>query len=215
VKQILSIMVALIALGSPVAGAQQQPVTPPVELCYTKMDMAKPPLKHLYFQITFHNAAASPRWFVFPASFYEQPTTGPKNAGIFAAEVFSDSEHKIMLVNLLGTYRSQPDSAGGLKALLLPAGAVITLRDFMLSFWGDDPSQFSIHVQIAGELKIGSVPLEEWVGTSLLSASSANVGQLSMVASKKTSGYAELSVEIKQAGEFVIAKPLARPCEAK
>lgn len=197
------------------ADAQQQPVTPPVDLCYATMDMAKPPLKYLHFQITLHNAAAGPRWFIFPASLYEKPTTGPKNAGIFAAEVFADAGHKVMLTNLLGTYRSQPDGAGGLKALLLPAGAVVTLRDFMLSFWGDDPSHFSIHVQIAGELKIGGVLLEEWAGTKLLSASSADVGELSMVASKKTSGYAELPVEIKQADEFVIEKPLARHCEER
>jgi len=194
--------------------AQQLP-KPAVELCYCGMKMAKPPLKYLNFEVTLRNTAADSRWFIFPAAFYEKPASGPKNAGIFAAEVFSDPEHKVILVDLLGTYRSQPDSAGGLKAVLLPGNAVITLRDFHLSFWGDDPSHLPIHVQIAGELKIGGVPVESWVGTKLMSASSADASDLKMIASKRTPDSAELPVEINRAGEFVIEKPLARDCQAK
>jgi len=193
----------------------QQASKPAIELCYSGMKMAKPPLKYLNFEITLRNTAADARWFIFPAAFYEKPASGPKNAGIFAGEVFSEPEHKIMLVDLLGTFRSQPDSAGGLKAALLPGNAVITLRDFHLGFWGDDPSHFSVHVQIAGELKIGGVLLESWVGTKLLSASSADASDLKVIASKRTSDSAELPVEINHAGEFAIEKPLARKCPAK
>jgi hypothetical protein len=214
VKRILSLVLVSIGLGHTMMRSQQAS-NPAVEMCYSGMKMAKPPLKYLHFQVTLRNIAAGSRWFIFPAAFYQTSASGPKNAGIFAAEVFSDSEHKIMLVDLLGTYRSQPDSAGGLKAVLLPANGVITLRDFQLSFWGDDPSHFSVHVQIAGELKIGSVPLESWVGTKLLSASSADAGDLKMIASKRTPNSAELPVEINQAEEFVIEQPAARDCLAK
>jgi len=211
VKQILIVILAFIVWSNSMAPGQQ--TEPPVDLCYANMTMAKPPLKYLHFQITLRNAAAAPRWFIFPASFYEKPQAGPKNAGVFAAEILSDSDHKVMVANLLGTFQSQPDSAGGLKALLLPAGAVITLRDFRLSFWGDDPSHIAVHVKLAEELKIGDVPLEQWVGTKLLSASAADAGELGMIASRKTPDSAELPVEIKESGEWVIYKP--RRCQAE
>jgi len=212
VKQVLSVILASTALGGCIVSAQQ-PVAAPVDLCYMKMEMAKPPLKHLHFQAFLRNTAPGPRWFVFPASFYEKPAAGPTNPGVFAAEVFSDSGHKVLLAHLLGTYRSQADSAGGLNALLLPAGAVVTLRDLSLSFWGDDPSHLAVHVQIAEELKVGGVPLEQWVGTKLLSASAADAGELGMIASRKTPDSAELPVEIKESGEWVIYKPRRCPAD--
>jgi hypothetical protein len=176
--------------------------------------MAKPPLKHLHFQLTLRNHAAGPQWFIFPAAFYDQATAGPKTGGIFAAEVFSDPEHRVKVLTLLGTYRSQPGSAGGLKALLLPPGAAIELRDFTLSFWGDDPAPLSVHVQVADEfeVKIGGIPLQQWVETKLLCAVIADVQSLSMIASKQTADYRELPVEIRRSHEFVVERALANRC---
>ena len=211
VKRILSVVLVYAGLGAVMTHTQV--LNPPVEMCSSGMSMAKPPLKHLHFDVTLRNAAAGPRWFVFTASFYEKPAMGAKNAGIFAAEVSSDPEHKVFVAHLLGTYRAQPESAGGLKALLLPAGATIFLRNFELSFWGDDPSKLAVRVQITDELKIGGTPLQEWVGTKLLSVPSADVSKLRMVASKKTPDNAELPVQMNQTGGFVICKPHRCPAE--
>ena len=190
----------------------QQASKPAAEMCYSGMKMAKPPLKHLHFDVTLHNAAAGPRWFIFPASFYEKPAAPLNNAGIFAMEVLADPENKVIVASLLGTYRTQPDSAGGVKALLLPAGAVVTVRDFSLSFWGDDPSHFSIHLQIAQKLEIAGISLEQWIGRKFMSASAADVRELDIVAGKRTPDNNELPVEVTQSSEFVIEKPLAHRC---
>src|SRR5256885_7649144 len=44
---------------------------------------------------------------------------------------------KVRVVFFLGNFRLQPEGAGGFKALLLPAHAEITLRNFGISFWGE------------------------------------------------------------------------------
>lgn len=129
-------------------------------------------------------------------------------------EVFSASRHAATIAQFMGSIRLQPESAGGFQALLLPAGAVVTIRDFGISFWGDNFSPLALQVVIAGQVKISNVPAERWAGVRLLSASSADVSskQMNIVRSKFTPRRDEVPVAIQKSAEVNVENAMARSC---
>ena len=199
----------------PLAGSQQKPAQPIVEMQYCGVRMGRPPLKYLSFNVTMRNPADKPQWFLFPRALYEKAPAPQSQSGVDGAEIFSVMPgHSVTVAQFMGSIRLQPESAGGVQALLLPAGAVITVRDFGISFWGDNFSSLPIQVVLADQVKIGNVPAERWAGIKLLSHRSADVSskKISMVRSKFTPRRNELPVTIQKLGEVNIANAMATSC---
>ena len=214
-RALVSRVFLLIVLQCAMAAGQAN--TPPatVEIQYCGVHPGKPPLKYLSFNVTMHNLAARPQWFLWPRSLYEQ-TPGPmKENGVNGAEIFAAPERKVMVAQFLGSIRLQPRSAGGFQALLLPAGATVTVRDFSIHFWGDNFSPLPLQVVIADHVLIGSVPVDRWAGVNMLSARSADLSsrQITMVRSKFTRRRNELPVTVQKSGEINVANALAKSCE--
>ena len=206
-------------IGCLAAGAhgQQKPLQAMVEMQYCGVRMGRPPLKYLSFNVTMRNLASKTQWFLFPRALYEHAPAAQSHSGVAGAEIFSVSPGRsVTVAQFMGSIRLQPESAGGFQALLLPAGAVITIRDFGISFWGDDFSSLSLQIVIAGQVMIGSLPADRWSGRRLLSANSADVSskQISMVRSKFTQRGNELPVIIQKSDEITIANAMAKSCDS-
>jgi hypothetical protein len=209
------LLAALVLFAATIGHGQQKAQKATVEMQYCGMRMGRPPLKYLSFNVTMRNRAGKAQWFLLPRALYEQASGPPSQAGVNGAEILSDSsDHKVTLAQFMGSIRLQPESAGGFQALLLPAGAVITIRDFPISFWGDNFSVLPIHVVIANQVMIGSVPADRWSGVQLLSSKSADLSfkQMSMVRSKFTQRSNELLVTIQKSGEITVTNAMAKSC---
>jgi len=209
-------MLASLVLQCTVADAQQNSGQATVEVQYCGVRPGKPPLKFLSFNVTMHNLAAKPQWFLWPRALYEQAPGPQKESGVDGAEIFSAPERRVTVAQFMGSIRLQTNSAGGFQALLLPPGAVVTVRDFTVNFWGDSFSPLPMQVVIADQVLIGSIPVDRWAGVSVLSARSANVSsrQIIMVRSKFTRRRNELPVTIQKSGEITVANALAKSCPA-
>jgi len=207
----LKLLLTSVVLLCSFAG-QQSGEQPAVGMQYCGMKPGRPPLMYLSFHITVRNYADNAKWFLFPAALYDKPAGTRKDAGIDAVELFSDSEHKVTVVNFMGTMNLQPDGAGGFKGVLLPAGAVVSIHGFGISFWGEPVSPISIRVVIADRVTIGGPQVGEWLGKDLLSAKTADVKDLELSGSKSTDDHRELPVEIAKSGEIDVADVLAGKC---
>jgi hypothetical protein len=206
------LLISLAALISLVARAQQPSLRVAVEIQYCGMKPGKPPLKYLSFDVILRNRSDKPQWYLFPSALYDKPGGIRKNAGIAAIELLADSAHKVTVVDFLGTMNLQPEGAGGLKGILLPAKAVVSVHGFGIEYWGEPLSPLPLRVVIADRLKIGGTPVEQWVGKTLLSAKTADVKDLSIAASKEADDMKELSLDMARSGEVSIADALARNC---
>jgi len=214
-RALVSRVFLLSVLQCAMAAGQANTPSATVEIQYCGVHPGKPPLKYLTFNVTMHNLAARTQWFLWPRSLYEQ-TPGPmKENGVNGAEIFAAPERKVMVAQFLGSIRLQPRSAGGFQALLLPAGATVTVRDFSIHFWGDNFSPLPLQVDIADHVLITSIPVDRWAGVNMLSARSADVSsrQITMVRSKFTRRRNELPVTIQKSGEINVANALAKSCE--
>ena len=203
----------LVCLGA-VALGQQNPPLATVEMRYCDSRPGRPPLKYLSFNVTMKNQAKKAQWFLFPRALNENEPGPPPQSGIDGAEIFSTTDRRVTVAQFMGSIRLQPESAGGFQALLLPAGAAITIRDFGISFWGDNFSPLPLKVVIADQVMIGSVPADRWTGR-LLSATSADVStkQIAMIRSKFTRRHDEVAVTIQKSGEITVANAVAKRCE--
>lgn len=214
----------LIMMLSVIAGAQEnshavagRPLAA-VETAYCGMRPGKPPLKFLSFNITVRNLNDKPEWVLFPRALYEKAGEPAKQPGVDGVEIFSKlPERNVIVAQFLGSVRLQPESAGGFQALLLPAGASISIRDFAIEFWGDNFSPLPLHVVIANQVNLGKTPADRWARVNLLSAKSANVNtrQITMVRSRFTPRRNEIPVTIDKAGEITIPDALAKSCTEK
>lgn len=138
-----------------------------------------------------------------------------KQSGVDGIEIFSKlPERSVTVAQFMGSVRLQPESAGGFQALLLPAGAIISIRDFAIEFWGDNFSSLPLHVVIANQVNLGKMPADRWAQANLLSARSATVTtrQITMVRSRFTPRRNEIPVTIDKAGEITIPDALAKRC---
>ena len=204
----------LIVAASSLSAVPQSEPQPAATMQYCTMKPGRPPLKYLSFNVTVRNDADRPQWFLFPASLYEKPQGAPANAGINAVELFTDPEHKVKLVNFMGTMKLQPEGAGGFKGVLLPPKAAVTIHGFGISFWGE-PASLRMRVVVANKIMIDGEELSHWLGTDLVSAASADVKDLERArAAKSTPDSRELAVQIDRSGEFDIANALETRCPA-
>lgn len=213
----ITLLLASAAALAAMAAIQQDPParnpTASVEITYCGLKPGRPPLKYMTFNVTVRNSADKAQWFLFPAALYDKPVAGRGGAGIDGIELFSDGEHRVTVVTFLGTMKLQADGAGGFKGVLLPAGAVVSIRGFGISYWGEPASSLPIKVVMADEITLGGTPVAQWMGEPLLSARTAEVKDLVVTASKPTQDMKEVPVEIKKSGELTIADALAKRCD--
>lgn len=140
----------------------------PVEMRYVGVTPGKPPLASLLFDITLRNSAAAPRWFLLPAEL--TLTAKTPTGGVDGVEVFSLSgQGRVVLGRFQGSAACQ--------ALLLPAGAVVTIHRFSIQFWEEDQPKAPVPVEvvIARELTVGGEPATAWFGESPTSDTQAEV----------------------------------------
>ena len=141
---------------------------PAVEIKFRQMRFGKPPLVYLSFDVTLRNNEKSPRWFLLPSNLGSGHAAVGEKGGVDTLEVFSPrGKGHVVLGRFLGT--------GGFNALLLPHGAVVRLRLFPISYWGDPPDNLEIEVVVATKLTIGGDQAENWFGKSPLSSVKADI----------------------------------------
>jgi hypothetical protein len=186
-----------------------------VEVQYCGVRPGKPPLKFLSFNLTVRNLADKTQWFLFPRALYEKAPAPQEHSGVDGVEIFSKKTGRsVTVAQFMGSVRLQPESAGGFQALLLPAGAVVSIRDFGIRFWGDNFSPLPLHIVIASQVSLGKTPADRWTGVKLLSAKTADVStrQITMLHSKFTRRGSEIAVSIEKSGEVTVPDALARSC---
>ena len=130
---------------------------PAAQIKFREMRLRKPPLAELYFDVVLRNTRAEPRWFLLPSHLGPGiPSLGTKG-GVDGVEVFGPrGKGRVILGHFLGT--------GGFYALRLPAHAVVRLRMFPISYWGDVPDHLQVEVVTAKRLTIGGEPAAAWFG---------------------------------------------------
>jgi hypothetical protein len=167
-----------------------------MEIKFRQMRFGKPPLVYLSFDVTLLNDQKSPRWFLLPSNLGSGHAAIGEKGGVDTLEVFtSRGKGHVVVGRFLGT--------GGFNALLLPPGAVVRLRLFPISYWGDPPDNLQIEIVIARELTIGSDKAESWFGNSPLSSVKADIAEnaenpMRMRTSKRTKDNKEVAPVIEE-----------------
>jgi hypothetical protein len=209
---LLLLLISVAALCAPETQASEILGTSrPLEITYCGLQPQRPPLTKLFFNITLWNRAEHTRWFLLPDNLYSRALT-PSKGGIDAVEVFSAvPPPKVSVAKFMGTFHLQPESASGFQALLLPAGARISIRRFSIGYWGDAPRSVPVRLVIADVVTIGDTPAMAWTGADLLSDRSADVirDELRLVHSTQAPKLKELPVRIVGTEEFTIDAPVA------
>lgn len=139
--------------GAP-AGAE-----PAVEMSHIRVDMGKPPLVRLFFDVVLRNHEATARWFIIPA--IVPPIPRPDGAGVDGLAPFSVGGKKHAI---LGRFRG----TGGFYAARLPARGILKLSGLEIEHWssGDAgasrPALLPMEISTATELLLGGEPAERW-----------------------------------------------------
>lgn len=217
------VLSALVAMCAPLQKivAPQTPVaeSQTIEITYCGQKPEKPPLKKLFFNITLRNQSDHQRWFLLPDALYSKPRA-PRNGGIDAVEVYAPMPPpRVSVARFTGTLRLQPESAGGFQALLLPAGATITIRRLTIELWGEIAevnNRLPIRLVIADHITIAGSPAMLWIGPDLLTDTKADVerDQFKAVHSRFTPDMKEIPVGIEGTQELTIANALATRCSS-
>ena len=143
----------------------------PAEMRYVGIRYGKPPSISLYFDVRLRNMHSGARWFLLPRWLGEWREIG-KSGGVNRAEIYEYGPEGAASVRLGEFYGN-----GGFTAVLLPAGADITLHRVAIRSM-QDPRQAQrvpIPLVIAREVRIGDQAAESWFGGSALSAKTAEV----------------------------------------
>jgi hypothetical protein len=167
-----------------------------IQIKFRQMRFGKPPLVYLSFDVTLLNDQKSPRWFLLPSNLGSGHAAVGEKGGVDTLEVFSPrGKGRVVVGRFLGT--------GGFNALLLPPGAVVRLRLFPISYWGDPPDNLEIEIVIARELTIGGDKAENWFGNIPLSSVKADIAEdaenpMRMRTSKRTKDNKEVAPVIEE-----------------
>jgi len=198
--------------------AASKPALPAVEMCLAGMTMGKPPLKELAFNITVRNNGRHARWFLFPAALYEQGQSSPAGTGVDGAEVYSSLPAPgIKVIHFFGSVRLQPESAGGFKAILLPAQSEVSIASFDIGYWADNLNRrLAIKVLATDEVLVNGMAAARWVGDELVSQGAGRVSEKEFKAehSRFTDDRGEVPVAFRRTEELVIEHALAMKCAA-
>ncbi len=157
---------------------------PTAEIKFHAMRFGRRPLVYLSFDVILRNHEKSARWFLLPSNLGSGHAAVGEKGGVDTLEVFSPRGNGHVVVGrFLGT--------GGFNALLLPADAVVRLRVFPISYWGEPPAKLQVEIVIAKQLKIGGDTAENWFGESPMSSVTADIPEdaenpMTMRTSKRT-----------------------------
>ncbi|HMH44306.1 MAG TPA: hypothetical protein VK557_12530 [Pyrinomonadaceae bacterium] len=113
---------------------------PAAEIEFREIQLRKPPLAELYFDVRLHNDRTVPRWFLLPRNLGAETTSIGEKGGVDTLEVFAPhGKGRVIIGHFLGT--------GGFQALLLPPHGELRLRRFAISYWGDPTDHLRIEVE--------------------------------------------------------------------
>src|SRR5262245_51901837 len=212
----LTLRLACLASGPAIVAQQiRVPEPPSLEIAYCGERAQKPPLKKLLFNITLHNRSDHARWFLLPRSLYEQPVV--LNNSIDAVEVHTASPpNRFVLADFIGTLQLQPESAGGFQGLLLPAGAIVTIRNLPVELWGEPDKPLPVHLVITDNFTVAGAPAAQWIGVPLLSGVTTDVDLEEMSRSASQARILmDVPVAITASEDFTVPNALAARCPEK
>ena len=181
---------------------------PLAEIKFREMRLRKPPLAELYFDVVLRNDRAQPRWFLLPSNLGPGTPSLVTKGGVDSLEVFGPrGKGRVFVGHFLGT--------GGFYALLLPARAVVRLRMFPISYWGDVPDHLQVEVVTAKRLTIGGEPAEAWFKTNSTCSVRADIAedalsQNRMIRSRHTPDRREVATVREEESRFKLVVSLNR-----
>lgn len=152
----------------------------------------RPPIVSVMFDAEFRNPNSEALWFLVPGHLNSSLLSRP--GGVDGVEVFELTGRGRVVV---GHFQGTQDFV----ALLLPAGAAITIRRFTLQLWQQLPAEeVSIEVVFAKSVTAGGEDASAWFGMNPASDASADVttegGRL--VASKHTPDRGEVPLTVDE-----------------
>jgi hypothetical protein len=141
------------------------------EMRYVDIRRGKPPSSTLYFDVRLRNLHSEPRWFLLPRSLDAWRDIG-KSGGVTRADVYEYGASGTGSIRLGDFYGN-----GGFSALLLPAGAEVTLHRFSIATMQDPAGlqKLSIPLMIARRVEIDGQSAESWFGGNALGDKTADV----------------------------------------
>ena len=196
------------------ASGEQQPL----EIAFCAARPSKPPLQRLFFNITLRNRSDHPRWFLLPRSLYAEASASPARDFVDVVEVRSAApRQKVKIADFMGSVRLQPESSGGFQALLLPGGARVTVRNFLIRLWGETDKPLPVRLVIADEVTIAGSSATQWLAADLLTDAEADVedNPSNVIMSKHAPDLQQFSVKIIASQEFAVSNALAIRCSSK
>jgi hypothetical protein len=136
-----------------------------------KRDPAKAPVATYLFDITLKNPATAPRWIVFPARFpvegKETPAPGKGSAISLSADLLAGTG-RVAMVHAEGT--------GGFRAMLLPAGATVALRQVpVVAAWTSSHKTAKVDFILAREVRLDGEPIAKLLKGNLLGETDSDV----------------------------------------
>jgi hypothetical protein len=143
----------------------------PVVIRFVSRQPAHPPFVQLNLDIALENARAEPRWFLLP-----DHLNGGAISGIDSVNVYKLGG-QVVVGHFSGTQ--------GFHALLLPAGAQITLRKFPLRVSSQHPEVISLEIVTAAEFTVDGEAAQAWFGMDALSALQADVSAEPLVSQRE------------------------------
>ena len=162
------------------------------EMKFQSLHREHPPITRLMFNMTLRNPTNGPRWFLLPSSLGLPANDG--QLSVFGVEVYRlAGTGRVILGRFLG--------AIGFKALLLPAGAELIVRDFSIQYYGEIPKEVvPIEVVVGRALMVGGEPAEGWYKLDPICDPLANVSEMgrSRRGSRSTSDLKAVPVSIDE-----------------
>jgi hypothetical protein len=195
---VVALILIVVSFGYGQSQQARRPDTsqPAIEIKFRGMRFGKRPLAYLTFDVILRNHEESARWFLLPSNIGSGHAAVGEKGGVDTLEVFSPrGTGRVVVGRFLGT--------GGFNALLLPAHAVVRLRVFPISYWGEPPAKLQIEFVIAKHLTIGGDTAENWFGESPMSSVKADIAEdaenaMGMRTSKQTPDKKEVTPMIEE-----------------
>ena len=176
------------------------------EMRYVDIRRGKPPSATVYFDVRLRNLHSGPRWFLLPRSLDAWRDIG-KSGGVTRADVYEYGVSGTGSIRMGDFYGN-----GGFSALLLPAGADVTLHRFSVATMQDPAhsQKLSISVTIASGVEIGGQSAETWFGGNARSDKRADVAldQGSKTYSHNSSNSIELQVTLTEEERLTLEVPI-------
>ena len=158
----------------------------------------RPPRIRLYFDLELRNEEAKSRWFLLPDRL--EGETGAY--AIDALDVYELSGEGRVVIGHFSGMR-------GFHALLLPAGAEVTLRQFPVLWRGKMPTAVSFQLTTAQAVTVGDQPCEAWFPANPASDKTAGVNaspladQSQVIFTRHTADYKEVAVSLAGEEHFI------------